>query len=257
MVSALSTSNLSIIVFSVSIPTATFVALFIYNFLLERRSRPTEGIKSTLRRIAKTSLIPSIILAGITIGFWLGMFGWSLAKTVYGDHQSLVAASARLSREIVELHRENAALRSEIDKLKSVRVPRIASVAVAPPKVTPSQSPAVPEVESVRLFENDEASTHVDAPYAKRITLQSNLPVNPVRFAVVCESPLKYAEVAKMEEGSIWYGAEEIYAKDPRIFVINMDSKGKPLLRPDAPLSFHLYSAYPIVITKFEQGPRQ
>jgi hypothetical protein len=197
-----------------------------------------------------------MIVTEITIVFWLGLFGWSLAETVYRDHQSLVALNASRSQEIVRLHLENTALKAENDKLKTGRLPPLGTIAPMASKVTPNQPLAVPEVENVRLFQEDETSTHADAPYAKKITLQSNVPVNPVRFAVICERPLKYVEVANIENGSMWFGAEEIYSKDPRIFIIGMDSKGKPLLRPDAPVSFHLYSAYPIVITKFERGPR-
>jgi hypothetical protein len=128
-----------------------------------------------------------------------------------------------------------------------------------PIKVEVTNEPGTPaslQVENIRLFAEPESSTHRDAPYAKKVTIQTDVPVNPIRLAISCESPLKYGELGHAEEGSMWIDASRIYEQDRRMFVIDIKSPGTPMLRPDAPLVFHLYSDKPINITKLQRGPR-
>ncbi len=113
------------------------------------------------------------------------------------------------------------------------------------------------KVEDISVFTEIERSTHSDAPYAMKVTLQASAPINPVRFAIIFKDPLKYAELAYMEKDSLFSAPDSwIYDKDKRMLRISIDGAGKALLRPDAPLSFYVYSEYPLVITRAFRGPR-
>jgi CxxC motif-containing protein len=117
-------------------------------------------------------------------------------------------------------------------------------------------APTSAQVENMRMSWDVETSIHNDAPYAKKVTIQVDAPVNPIKFAIVCDAPIKYGDVKIADEGGVYYGGNEIYKNDAHIYVINMTGQGAALLRPDAPLVVHLYSDHPFNIVRGERGPR-
>jgi hypothetical protein len=80
---ALSTSNLSLTVFSLCIPFAVFVVAVIVKW---SEARSWNGLVQSL----KASVKPVLIGAGITVVAWVCLFSWALYKSVYNDHQNLV-----------------------------------------------------------------------------------------------------------------------------------------------------------------------
>jgi hypothetical protein len=114
------------------------------------------------------------------------------------------------------------------------------------------------EGEDVRIFWQQESSTHADALYAAQVTVQANVPVNPVLLAITCDAPLKQAEgpvgigssTATLDEGT------GIDKENPQTFLVNLTAQGPAALRPGVPLVFHLYSDHLINIVKFERHLR-
>jgi hypothetical protein len=114
------------------------------------------------------------------------------------------------------------------------------------------------EGEDIRLFWQQESSTHADALYAAQVTVQANVPVNPVRLAITCDAPLKQAEgpvgigsgPATLDEGT------GIDKENPQTFLVSLTAQGPAVLRPGVPLVFHLYSDHLINIVKFERHLR-
>lgn len=118
-------------------------------------------------------------------------------------------------------------------------------------------SAAMLPVENVKIFWESETSIHPDAPYAKKVTIQAEAPVDPVLLNIVCDAPLKYGELGGPISGHyLFVGSNEIAKQDARIFIVHMESAGTALLRPDSPLVFHLYSDKPINIVTVKRGPR-
>ena len=93
LVSALSSSNLSLAIFSFTIPISVFVVIFIYKWLQARKTG--RNAKDVLWETA----VPTFIAGGITAFAWICLFGWSVGATIYQDHQSLVGANGRLAKE--------------------------------------------------------------------------------------------------------------------------------------------------------------
>src|SRR5580704_17966042 len=85
LLSRLSPSTLSVVVFSLAVPVLIFVAMLIYNFVRARK------LGTAMGDILKTSAIPSLIAAGLTMLAWIVLFGWSVASTIYKDHQDFVS----------------------------------------------------------------------------------------------------------------------------------------------------------------------
>lgn len=147
---------------------------------------------------------------------------------------------------------------SEIEILKTELAELRKQRAVAPLKTIGPSQPAQPsspplEVEKLKLIQQDEPSTHTDAPYAKKITVTSTVSLNRLQLAIICSDPLKYGEMGYT--GLTEYSSgNHIFKEDPRVFVIDMDAR--PVISPEAPLVFHLYSDKPIKIEKFERGAR-
>jgi hypothetical protein len=97
LLSELSSSTLAVAVFSVAVPIITFSAVFIYQFCLARRER--SDIKAMLRK----TFVPTLIAAGIIVAAWLCLFGWSVAATIYKDHQFLVSTIGEKDEAIAKL----------------------------------------------------------------------------------------------------------------------------------------------------------
>jgi hypothetical protein len=112
---------------------------------------------------------------------------------------------------------------------------------------------AYPE-EKVSLSWQEELRIHDDAPYAIKIILTSNESVDPVRLAVVCDHELKYSEFGFTPQP--FAGNVEIYDKDKKMFVVIANAVEKvAMLRPDAPMVFHLSSDKPFKILRMERIP--
>jgi hypothetical protein len=158
--------------------------------------------------------------------------------------------------QISQLQNQLAAQSKDVSTIKGSNI----VTGKNPIKVEVTNEPSVPtgpmQVENIRLFWEQESSTHADAPYAKKVTIQADTPINPIKLAIICDTALKYGEGGADGKGIMFFGGNEIYKDDAKIFIVNMTTQGQAALRPDAPLVFHLYSDKPINIVKFERGPR-
>jgi hypothetical protein len=68
----------------------------------------------------------------------------------------------------------------------------------------PPLAAATAQVENMRMSWEPETSAHNDAPYAKKLTIQADAPVNPIKLAIVCDVPIKYGEI-KLADPSAMY----------------------------------------------------
>jgi hypothetical protein len=84
LVTALGTTNLSIVVFSVAVPLIVFVVA------VGAAWRSTGYSMSELGKILGEAFWPTAIATIVTAVVWIAMFGWSTVRTVYVDHQTLV-----------------------------------------------------------------------------------------------------------------------------------------------------------------------
>lgn len=110
---ALSSSTLSVIVFSLAVPTCTFFATLIAKISRARKAG------SSVSEILKGTITPTAITAGITGLCWICLFGWSVAATIYKDHQDLVSAipRARTQQSMLDQSKIDE-LNQEIDRLE-------------------------------------------------------------------------------------------------------------------------------------------
>jgi hypothetical protein len=96
--SSLSTSNLSIIIFSICVPLILFVAAVIAKW--SKGSRSWDSFLVTLKGYLKPAVVLSV---SITAFAWLCLFSWAVYKTVYNDHQNLIGRLQAVVQEKDEL----------------------------------------------------------------------------------------------------------------------------------------------------------
>jgi hypothetical protein len=105
LVGWLSTSLLSILVFTVGVPTSVFVLSVLYRWYRGGRT-------VSLKRLFKESAASVAIGVGVCVLAWVFLFGWAVVRTIYTDHQSLVSASGALKSR-------TATLQAQLEKAKS------------------------------------------------------------------------------------------------------------------------------------------
>jgi hypothetical protein len=92
LLAALSSSTLSIVVFTVIAPVLIFILAVFYQWI--RLPKDRRNVVAVLRAEAS----PAVILAVVTtVVVWAVLFGWSMANTVYTDHQYLVSENGQLA----------------------------------------------------------------------------------------------------------------------------------------------------------------
>lgn len=112
LLSNLSTSTLAVAIFSFAVPVLIFASLVTRNILQFRRSgRAT-------KEILKGTAMPSLIGALITMCAWACLFGWSIAATIYGDHQVLVS-------RVPEVREEQASLDDKVIDSQKLEIGRL------------------------------------------------------------------------------------------------------------------------------------
>jgi hypothetical protein len=118
---ALSTSTLSIIVFSVCVP----VAIFIATIGLKWYGQPQRTL-ATFWTTARNWIKPALLGIGVTAFAWLVLGSWAICKTVANDHQNLagrlrvvVNEKNRLKAGLAERDRYIEALTEDINRLRS------------------------------------------------------------------------------------------------------------------------------------------
>jgi hypothetical protein len=175
----------------------------------------------------------------------------SVTKTVTDQYANLVADQ---KRQIGELQHQIALQGKDVSAIKSSDI--VSGKHPVKVEVTnEGGSRTHLEVENVRLFSEPETSSHADAPYAVKVTLQSDAPISPLRLAIFCDKTLKYGEIG-YGAGISWYGGDEIYKNDSHVFIINATTNGGALLRPDSPVIVHLYSDSAFNVVKFTRAPK-
>ena len=160
------------------------------------------------------------------------------------------------TNQITDLKKQLAAQSKDVGVIKSSNIVTGRNPIKVEVTNGPQSAVGVAQVENLRMSWESETSTHNDAPYAKKITIQADAPVNPVKLAIVCDAPIKYGEIKLADAATMYYGGNEIYKGDAHIYIINMTTQGLAVLRPDAPLVVHLYSDQPLNVVRGERGPR-
>jgi hypothetical protein len=110
LLSQLGTTTTAVVMFSFLLP--------ILGFALALVPEVREGRKSGLAmaQIIKDSILswPTIAAASLTVFAWLGLFGWISVRTVYREHQTLVADNGELKRQIESLQGKNTDLQQKV-----------------------------------------------------------------------------------------------------------------------------------------------
>jgi len=184
---ALSSSTLSVVIFSVSIPSLTFAVLLVYN--LAQYKKEGRNVKEALTR----TIIPTLVTALITIAFWMGLFCWSVAATIYREHNALVAAvpTAKQQQKDVD-DRALQDLQTKVDELE---------------KHLPQEHPqcwvrnyAVPAVSSPSPWglATILCNTTIKPPYSVELHYDQSVTVGPFTFPVGSE----FAKSEEYNEGT-------------------------------------------------------
>jgi len=125
---------------------------------------------------------------------------------------------------------------------------------INPTTVSGTQAPL--EVEHVQLLKSAESSKYTDAPFANKLVLQSNVPINPARFAIHFSNAIEHVDWNPAQGHLLFIGGVRIYEKDPKVLIVNIEANGDAAVRPESPLVIHVSSANPISVEKFERGPQ-
>jgi hypothetical protein len=88
VLNSLSTSTLSVVLFSLAAPVITFIVTLV---VVSKRN-PEQDLIAHLRE----SIIPTVIGFAVPLTLILCVLGWKTIATIYDDHQSLVATVERL-----------------------------------------------------------------------------------------------------------------------------------------------------------------
>jgi hypothetical protein len=105
VLAALSSSTLSVVLFSILLPVAIWLVSSVTEWLPQRKTGLSfmAAIKGALRSL------PTLISVGLTVVAWIGLLTWGTVRGVYNDHQNL---AGRL-RAVVN---EKDALKVELSK---------------------------------------------------------------------------------------------------------------------------------------------
>ena len=95
---ALSSSTLSVVIFSVVVPIVLFVFLMGYQWL--RTPKDRRRVLAVLRAGTTTAVISTVI---VTVVVWSALFGWSVANTIYTDHENLASDVRQLTKDNQQL----------------------------------------------------------------------------------------------------------------------------------------------------------
>lgn len=95
---ALSSSTLSVVIFSVVAPVVLFVFLMCYKWF--RTPRDRRSVVVVLRAYTTPAVILTVI---VTVVIWSALFGWSVANTIYTDHENLASDVRQLTKDNQQL----------------------------------------------------------------------------------------------------------------------------------------------------------
>jgi hypothetical protein len=163
-------------VFSLAIPVLVFVAGFIYNSVQAHKE------KRTMKDVLRSTVMPTLIGAGITLVAWLCLFGWSIAATIYRDHQDLVSSISKSKHNQEQSDKEiiNGLQRTVKELTNKAPQPKMQcwsqNITLAPPRNIPSAMSA----SEVVVFCNQERK----APLTVRVDYdQEPILAGPIAFA--------------------------------------------------------------------------
>ena len=176
----------------------------------------------------------------------------NITKAIGEQYKGIIAS---LTQQVGDLKGQLATQGKKVDAISSSNI--VTGKKPIPVEVTNGSAPAASaaQVENLRMSWERETSTHSDAPYAEKVTIQSDAPVNPIKLLIFCTAPLKYAEL-KIADVTLYETSSTISKKDDHVYIVSLSSLGTPILRPDAPLVVHLYSDQPLNVSRGARGPR-
>lgn len=213
---------------------------------------------STPKEERRKRLLSNLLIGfAVTVFVYGTLFVWSTIQTIYDDHHDSGGRWRTVVKEKDRLKEQLEERDKYIKELEGRKCPTCSSKVSshsAPPSANLGPPPLT--VEDLKLFYEAENSIHADAPYALNVTIQTSVPIDPLRFAIHCTTTVKYVETNHPADMGMWYGSVEPYRNDPTTVIANMAGQGKAPVRPDLPLVLHIYSSAPIGIKSFERGPR-
>jgi hypothetical protein len=197
-----------------------------------------------------------MITVGLTVLAWIGLFGWSVAKTIYDDRQALVAANTTISADREKLKGQLSdrdskitAQQAEIDDLKK-QVLTTKSTRPATPQATPGTA-APPILVGIRIASQKRIpSDDAKLAYGLEVVVQTDIDIEPVAIAVVCDGQIGNAH-GGFASGGV-YTQEKFGLADghPNVFLVEWKS---PTWTPKEPIVFSLFSEKPIRATSVQR----
>jgi hypothetical protein len=178
---------------------------------------------------------------------WYGpIFGWDLIKTVYGDHQFLVASNHEAE---VEIHKRNDRIRQQDEEIARLTMPKTLANPI-PKKQTPAQVPPEPILTGIRIASQKRIpSDDSELPYGLEVVVQTDADISPVAVGLLCDGPIGKGDAA-FANIETYIKKKEGRAGRKDAFLAEWES---PAWTPAAPIVFHVYSATPINATEIRR----
>lgn len=169
------------------------------------------------------------------------------AKTAALDDR-LATLETRLSQQIAKLQEDNQLLR---DKLADARAARPLELKV--PKDAPLQKVEAPVIEAIRWVpEPLTTSPHSDAPYGVKVTVQTNVTLQPGwQLLFFCDVPVVRGEYVPPLRGGTGMsgGSRGVATVDPKVYSVYETIQP---FEPDVPIVVRLYAATPIKVVRLQ-----
>jgi hypothetical protein len=185
----------------------------------------------------------------VTIVGYVFLFTWSTVRTIYDDHHDSTARWQTVVREKDNLKAELGIRDKYIKDLEAKSCP-ICSTNRRPQPQALTPLPQTFKVQEINAFVEPEDSSHADAPYAAKVTLQANTAIDPLFLNIRCADEIKYVTLtfADPQNAHMWYGNIEPAAQDHSVVIVHMSGSGKTPISPDSPVILHLSATKPIIV---------
>lgn len=235
LVAALGTTTLSIVLFSFTIPVLIFFATLAFKWRDQRKTAAVmkQVIKGSL--LSLQTIIPSVIY----LVAWVSLITWAIFTTVSKDHRALLARITQLRKErdaykqlVSDRDTKITDLQEKLNKAQQNSHP----ARVALPANTPAPAP---NLASIRIASQRQVpSTDPNLPYALEVVVQTDRPIQPVAFALICDGMVGKGD-AGFANGGEYSKQKYGVAQDPHAFLFEWQS---PAFTPDKPILVTLTS---------------
>lgn len=177
----------------------------------------------------------------VVVAAWSVVFGVSVVKTIYQDHQSFVAKAKEMQKTIgvATNDRDDWKYKYE-DLLQHPPKPIDKVTKMQPSKVGPIKM-AFAQYQSIRP----------DAPYCQKLVFTSEVPVKSLGLDISLSSSVKYSDSLIT---SVFKGWTKVSGHDAsKVELVMTSFAGDDVLTPERPVSIAVCSDHPFVPTKIER----